>query len=348
MLDNKDHTFVIAEAGSNWKAGTYEEDLARARKLIEVASDAGADAVKFQTFRTETVYVPNAGVVDYLGEKGIKQSINEIFENLSMPYEMIPELARFCKDKKIMFMSTPFSVEDVRQIDPYVEIHKVASYEINHIRLVEEICKTKKPIIISTGASTPDEISFVVDLVEKNGGGPFALMQCTSKYPCPISALNLSVIPNLKESYHVPVGLSDHSIEPDIAPLVAVGLGASVVEKHFTLDKNLEGPDHGFALNPEELRLMIRAIREADSAKGPGKKIILKEEEELRRFATRAIQATKDITKGEVLVEGQNFDILRPGNQPRGAEPRFTSLISHRHAKRDIKRGSGITLSDCE
>ena len=342
-LGNPKHVFVIAEAGSNWKCGTYEEDLEQAKKLIKVAAKAGADAVKFQTYKPETIYVPEAGMSNYLSEHGIKQSINDIFEHLSMPYEMIPELHKYCKQENIMFMSTPFSIKDATEVDPYVEIHKVASFEINHVRLVEFLSQTKKPMIISTGASTYDEIDFAVNLVKNKAGNELTLMQCTSKYPCSMDALNLSVIPAMKSRYNIPIGLSDHSMDPIIAPVMAVALGATTIEKHFTLDRNLPGPDHPFALIPSELENMVKSIRSAEKAIGSGKKEILSEEFELRQFATRAIQAITDISKGEILKEGVNFEVLRPGNRARGIESRFLSTINGRRAKHDIKRGDGIT-----
>lgn len=341
--ENRNHVFVIAEAGSNWKCGTYEEDLERGKQLIRVAAKAGADAVKFQTYKPETIYVPDAGQSEYLSEYGVKKNINKIFEDLSMPYEMIPQLAKFCKQEKIMFMSTPFSIQDAKAVDPYVEIHKVASFEINHLRLLEFLADTQKPILISTGASTYDEVDFVVDRIRKRGNDKIVLLQCTSKYPCPLDALNLSVIPNMRERYKIPIGFSDHSIEPVIAPVLAVGLEACVIEKHFTLDRNLSGPDHPFALIPSELDLMIRSIRHAESSLGSDKKKILKEELELRQFATRAIQAIRNISKGETLQEGVNFDILRPGNRIRGIEPRFLETVEGKKATSDIKIGDGIT-----
>lgn len=341
-LDDSSHTFVIAEAGSNWKCGSYEEDLEQAKKLIKVAVKAGADAVKFQTYKPETTYVESAGKSEYLAEHGINKSINEIFEHLSMPYEMIPELARFCQQENIMFMSTPFSIQDAKEIDPFVEIHKVASFEINHVRLIEFLADTEKPIIISTGASTFDEIDFAVNLVREKGNDMLVLMQCTSKYPSPIEALNLSVIPKMRSRYNVPVGLSDHSMDPFLAPVLAIGLGATIIEKHFTLDRKLPGPDHPFALNPPELELMIKTIRNAEKTKGSGKKEILGEEIELRRFATRSLQAVKDISKGDILKEGINFDVLRPGNRTRGLEARFLTSLNGKRSKRDVKKGEGI------
>lgn len=354
MVRNKDffwndpyHTFVIAEAGSNWKAGSYKEDLQRAKRLIEIASEAGADAIKFQTYRPETVYVPNAGQIKYLSKVQKDDNINEMFKKLSMPYEMLSELAKYCKKNKIMFMSTPFSVQDAKQIDPYVKVHKVASYEINHIRLLEFLSQTKKPVLISTGASTFNEIDFAVNLMKRNKSGPIVLLQCTSKYPAPIDALNILVIPKLKEKYQVPVGFSDHSFDPLIGPLMAVGMGATIIEKHFTLDRNFSGPDHAFALIPEELKKMISYVRLADKAKGSGDKEILKEEQELHRFATRSVQAIRNISKGEILEEGVNIDILRPGRQKRGAEPRFLYKIMGKKSVRNLKIGEGIMLNDC-
>jgi len=347
IFDNPSHTFIIAEAGSNWKVGSYEEDLKMATQLIDIAVKAGADAVKFQTFRSENVYVSNAGQVDYLADVTSKKDINEILGDLSMPYQMLPELSKHCKDNNIIFMSTPFSVQDAKQVDPFVTIHKIASYEINHIRLLEFIANTKKPVLISTGASTYNEIDFAVNIMKENNAGQIGLLQCTSKYPSPLEALNLSVIPKLKDRYQVPVGLSDHSMDPLIGPLIAIGNGATVIEKHFTLDRNLKGPDHAFALTPNELSIMVKSIRDADKAKGNGEKLILQEEQELHQFATRAIQAIKNISKGEEIREGVNVDILRPGNQKRGADPRFLYKINGKKALRNISIGEGILQEDC-
>jgi N-acetylneuraminate synthase len=342
-LQDPYHTFIIAEAGSNWKCGSYSDDLEQARELIKTAAKAGADAVKFQTYRSETVYATNAGKSNYLAEHGIHENINDILEHLSMPYEMIPELAEFCKQENIIFMSTPFSIQDAKHVDPYVQIHKIASYEINHIRLLEFLAETKKPILISTGASTYTEIDFAINVIRKKENHRIGLMQCTAKYPSPLEALNLFVIPQMKSRYNLPVGLSDHSMDPIVGPLLAIGLGATIIEKHFTLDRNLSGPDHKFALIPTELELMISSIRKADMAKGSGNKEILKEELELRRYATRSIQAIRKISKGEVLREGFNFEVLRPGNRSRGMEPRYLTELNGKKATKDIEEGEGIT-----
>ena len=259
-----------------------------------------------------------------------------------MPYKMIPELSNYCKKEKILFMSTPFSVEDAKQIDPFVSIHKVASYEINHIRLLEFLASTGKPIILSTGASTYDDIDFAMKILKNHNVSKIGILQCTSKYPSNFTSLNLNVIPNLKSRYGVAVGLSDHSENPLIAPIMSVGLGATIIEKHFTLDRNLSGPDHAFALIPEELALMIDSIRNADLAKGTGQKEILDEEKELHKFATRSIQAISKIKKGDILKEGFNFEILRPGEQNRGLDAKFLNQVNGKKSTKDLDIGEGI------
>ncbi|MCH6574614.1 MAG: N-acetylneuraminate synthase family protein [Bacteroidetes bacterium] len=206
FLNNPNHIFVIAEAGSNWKAGTLDEDLSRATKLIQIAAKSGSDAVKFQTYKAETVYVQNAGQSKYLTERGVNENIHDIFKKFSMPYSMLKSLYDECLKNNILFMSTPFSVSDAKEINQYVSVHKVASYELNHIRLLEFLAKTNKPIILSTGASNYEEIDFAIDLLRENGANFISLMQSTSKYPAPLESLNLSVIPEMKRKYNLLIG----------------------------------------------------------------------------------------------------------------------------------------------
>lgn len=339
--------FIIAEAGSNWRMGTPDRDMKMAKELIQAASEAGADAIKFQTYRAETVYVSNAGEYNYLDD-GSSESITDIFKDLSMPYEMIPELSDFSKTNSIEFMSTPFSINDAKAIDPYVERHKIASYEIGHPDLLEYVAKTGKPLILSTGGATIDEIKWAVDFYHSNGGKEISLMQNTSKYPAPLSTLNLRVIPSLKKTFNVPVGFSDHSRDPILAPIAAVALGATIIEKHFTLHNKLPGPDHSFAITSEELKKMVQAIRDCEESLGSDEKFVQKDEDELRNFAQRGIQAVKNISKGEVFQQGQNIDILRPGTQNKGLHPKFLKEIVGKKASRDILLGDGIVLGDYE
>ena len=338
--------FIIAEAGSNWKAGSLKEDLAMAKALVDAAAAAGADAVKFQTYRAETVYVPNAGTSDYLAASGIRESISDIFKRLAMPYEMLPVLAAHCRKRKIEFMSSAFSEEDFRKVDPFVKRHKIASYEISHAPLIAVAARSKKPLILSTGAATLEDIDWAVRYFKRCGGRGLSLLQCTAKYPAPASALNLRAIPFLAARYGVPVGLSDHSRDPFLAPVAAAALGAALIEKHFTFDNGLPGPDHKFAITTDELAFLVKAVRACEAALGAGEKKVLPEEKELKLFAQRAVQAMRDIRKGEKLLADVNIGILRPGKQRQGMHPRFLKEAAGKKARRTIKRGEGVLRSD--
>jgi sialic acid synthase SpsE len=345
-MTDAQHVFVVAEAASNWRLGTPDRDRQMARALVNVAVEAGADAVKFQTYRARDTYVVDAGASDYLADLGIHRSINEIFVDLEMPYELVGEIAADCHRAGIEFMSTPFSVADAEAVDPYVRRHKVASYEINHVRLLQWLAATGKPLIISTGAATEDDIDYCLTTVRGAGAQDITLLQCTSSYPAPPDSLNLTAIPWLGQRFGVPAGFSDHSRDPIVGPVAAVALGATVIEKHFTIDNRLPGPDHAFALEPEELTAMVRAIRAAEQARGDGVKAVGSHETELRRFAVRAIQATRDIEPGDSLVEGDNIDVLRPGKRSIGMHPRHLDALRGRQAARHIPAGEGIRPGD--
>jgi N-acetylneuraminate synthase len=338
--------FIIAEAGSNWRLGNYERDLKMSRTLIDAAFEAGCDAIKFQTYRSHTVYAPNAGQSDYLSESGFVEDIKAIFDDLSMPYEMIPLLASYCESVGIEFMSSAFSRQDFEALDPYVKRHKIASYEISHIRLLELAAKTKKPLILSTGASEVSDIEYAISYFLGHGGHDLTLLQCSAQYPAKPCAMNLQTIPWMQSYFKLPVGLSDHSSDPFAAPIAAVALGASVIEKHFTLDRRLPGPDHAFAVEPAELKEMVKMIRMTEEMRGAAQKRIFEEEEELFHFARRRLQALTDIKQGEKFVEDKNVAILRPGKQPSGAHPRFIDSLVGKKATRLIKAGEGVQLGD--
>ncbi len=344
-LNDPSHLFIIAEAGSNWKRGTIKQDISQAKKLIKTAALCGADAIKFQTYDS-SVYVENAGTSNYLSKKGLKKNINDLFDEFSMSYSMLPKLKQLCLEYNIEFMSTPFSVNDVNAIDKFVNIHKLASYEINHIPMLHALAKTKKPIIISTGASTYEEIDFAIKTIKKLHNNKICLLQCTSKYPAKLESLNLSVIPTLKNKYKLPVGFSDHSLDPVIAPLTALGLGATIIEKHFTLNKTFDGPDHYFSLDPTQLKTMITSLRNSKLSIGNPVKYIHDDEKELRNFAHRSIQAIKFINPGDNFILGENIDILRSGNRKRGLDPRFLQKILNKKSNKRINTGDGIFLKD--
>lgn len=340
--------YIIAEAGSNWRMGTSSRDLAMGHALIDVAKETGCDAVKFQTYKSHTVYVANAGESDYLAESGIKESINEIFDDLAMPYDMIEKLAAYARTKQIDFMSTPFSVDDADAVDPFVMLHKVASYEISHTELQAHLARKGKPIIFSTGASTYEDIDFAFEHLKKSGARQLGILQCTAKYPAPLEAINVAEVTALRERYGVPVGLSDHSREATVAPAAAVALGACIIEKHYTLDNRLPGADHPFAVEPDELRAMVDAIRATERARGRAGKEIHAAERELYAFARRGLQATRAISAGEVIKLNENVAILRPGKRTLGAHPRYLERLEGRRMRRAIALGEGVAVDDVE
>jgi N-acetylneuraminate synthase len=337
---------IIAEAGSNWRMGTGKRDREMAKTLIDIAVEAGADAVKFQVFHPETIYVKNAGVADYLAKAGNKEDIQSIFVDLAMPDEMVEELFLMCKQAKIEFMATAFSPANFATVNPYVHQHKIASYEIGHIHLLKLAAESGKPLLLSTGAATPDEIEWAVSTFRKFGGKCLTLLQCTACYPAPAESMNLNVLHWLKTRFNVSVGLSDHSRHPIAAPVAAVALGASVIEKHFTLNNRLPGPDHAFALLPNELKELVVAVRNVEEMLGAPIKIVDEHERELRSFARRGLQAIDDIDKGDQLIEGSNFAILRPGEQVQGIHPKFLPEVEGKHATRKILYGEGLQHGD--
>lgn len=343
---DREGVFVIAEAGSNWRMGSPKRDLAMAKSLIEAAADAKADAVKFQTFSADSVYVANAGESDYLARAGYKESIRDIFSDLAMPHEMIPQLADHCRRCGLEFMSAAFSPADFAAVDPHVAVHKIASYEISHLRLLELAARSGKPLVLSTGAAEGADIAWAVDTFRKSGGEKLCLMQCTAKYPAPLDSMNLAAIPWMKARFKTAVGLSDHSRHPTLAPVAAVALGARVIEKHFTLSNRLPGPDHSFALTPPELAEMVAAVRQAELMSGQGGKEILPVEQELAAFARRGLQAVRDIKAGQVLREGDNYNILRPGRQKPGLHPKYIDRCEGKAAAKDIPAGQGLEVGD--
>lgn len=337
---------IIAEAGSNWRMGSFSRDLSMAKALIDAAKESGCQAIKFQVFRAKKTYVENAGVADYLSEKGIDQEVSSLFRDLEMPYEMLPMLYEECQKRSIEFMATAFSLSDLQKIDPFVDCHKVASYELGHVRLLQELAKIKKPLLISTGAATYDEIEWALQTLQKQASGPVTLMQCVAQYPAMLDNCNVRVLEDFRRRFQLPLGLSDHSCHPTLAPVCAVALGASVIEKHFTLDKRLPGPDHAFAVTPKEMKELVQNVQGALKTLGEPIKKVCCDEKPLRSFACRSVQATSSIQEGEALLEGVNVDILRSGKQEKGVHPRYLVDIEGKRARRDIPCGAGIQMGD--
>ena len=332
-------TYVIAEAGSN-----HNGSLETARELIDVAADAGADAVKFQTFRADDLYVENSGGVEYLDDD---RSIYDIIESMEMPYEWIPDLYEHCRDRGVHFLSTPFDERSADHLAEYVPAWKVASYTSSHHPFLRHLADTDKPVIMSTGAHDHEEVADSAEVLREAGVDALALLHCVAAYPTPLADANVRVVETLRESLDVQSGLSDHTLDPVVAPSAAVALGATVVEKHFTLNKTMAGPDHEFALEPDELDRMVTAVRETERALGSGDVRVLDVEDELYEKARRGIHAVEDIVAGETVTE-DDVRVLRPGERERGLHPRFYDEVVGKTAARDVETGSGIEWSDLE
>lgn len=331
--------FIIAEAGSN-----HDGDLEQAKRLIQVAAEAGAQAVKFQVFRASRLYTRSAGMSDYLQ---LKKSIYDVIAEMETPYEWLPVLAETCRRFDILFLASAFDEESIDRIDPFVDAHKIASYEMTHLPMVQYIARKKKPIFISTGTATLAEVEETVRTLKECGTSGFALLQCTAAYPAPLDSLNLRAIPNMKKAFGVPVGLSDHSRDPILAPIAAVACGADVLEKHFTLGNHLPGPDHPFAIEPPELSELVHRVREAESSLGTGEKTVQLVEQELRKFARRSIFSIRNIDKGEVLGQ-DNIAVLRCGKLPGHMEPKHYPALLGKKARRKIPAETAIGNEDFE
>ena len=331
--------YVIAEAGSNHN-GSLETALA----LIDVAADAGADAVKFQGFRARTLYPKTAGKSDYLGDP---RAIYDIIEAMELTPEWLPTLARHCARRGVHFLCTPFDEEWVERLDPFVPAFKLASYELSHLPLARAVLGKKKPVFASTGAHTLDEVRPLLDVARETGNHALVVLQCTAAYPTPPAAVNARAMVTLREATGGLVGLSDHSRDPIIAPVVAVALGASVIEKHFTLSNRLPGPDQKFAVEPHELARLVRAVRDAEAVLGTGDKTLQPVEQELRQFARRSVFAVRPIRAGDTFSTA-NVGVLRNGVNVPGLSPAAYPRLLGRRAARDIAADAPITAAMVE
>ncbi len=329
--------FLIAEAGSN-----HNGSLDMANALIDAAAEAGADAVKFQTFSAKRLYPKSAGSSDYLGDA---RSIYDIIASLETPSEWWPSLSQRAHRLGLAFLSSPFHEEAVALLEPYVDAFKIASYEMTHLPLLREVARTGKPVIMSTGASTLAEVEHAVAAVREAGCTSLVVLQCTAAYPSPLGSINVRALVTIRDRLGVPTGLSDHSKEPALAPMAAAALGASVIEKHYTLSRRLPGPDHAFAIEPAGLAELVTGVRAIELALGTGEKIVQPVEDELRQFARRALFTTRAVKKGEPLTR-ENVDVLRRGKRGDGLAPELLDTILGKPAARDLEPEALLTLSD--
>jgi len=330
-----DHpVFIIAEAGVN-NNGKIE----LAKKMIDVAKRAGADAVKFQTFRTENFVIQNAPKAIYQKKITKGKSQFEMLKKLELSFDEFNKLFNYCKMKKIIFLSTPFDMQSAEFLHKLgVAAFKIGSGDLTNIPLLLQIAKYGKPIILSTGMSTMAEIKDAVKAIYSAKNKKLILLQCTSSYPAEFNDVNLSAMNTLRKKLNVSVGYSDHTKGIEIST-AAVAMGATVIEKHFTLGKNQEGPDHKISLIPNELKDLINSIRNVEKAFGDGMKQMVKSEREIRRIARKSIVASCDIPKG-MIIEECMLAIKRPGI---GIEPKYFKRLIGKKAKRIIKKNQVFT-----
>ncbi|HEC1543066.1 TPA: N-acetylneuraminate synthase [Campylobacter upsaliensis] len=300
---------IIAEAGVN-----HNGDINLAKKLIEQAAKAGADVVKFQTFKANSCVSVSAKKAKYQLETTAKEESQlEMIQKLELSYESHFELMKHCKKHGIAFLSTPFdleSVEFLRGLDlPYF---KIPSGEITNLPYLKAVAKCKKRVLLSTGMANLGEIEATLTILRKNGTRNITLLHCNTEYPTPFEDVNLNALKTLKEAFKLEVGYSDHT-EGIVASLGAVALGAVVIEKHFTLDKTMEGPDHRASLEFEELKALCKGIRELEKALGSGIKKASKSEAKNKIIARKSLVAKREIQKGEKFSE-QNLTTKRPGS----------------------------------
>jgi N,N'-diacetyllegionaminate synthase len=330
----KPHVFIIAEAGVN-----HNGSLELAYKLVDAAKEANADCVKFQTYITENDTAVNCEKAEYQKTEQ-QESQYELLKKLELSFDDFRKIQEYCKKKGIMFLSTPFDIESLKFLEEiHMPIWKIASSEVENFQLLREMAKTHKPIILSTGMCTIEEISNAVDVLKKYGAGEIKILHCNTQYPTPMEDVNLKAMYELKSMFQCDIGYSDHTQGIEV-PIAAVAMGATIIEKHFTLDRNMEGPDHVASLNPLELKEMVQAIRNVEKAIGTGKKVPSNSEKGNRIAARKSIFARCEIKKGQKFTE-ENIIAKRPGG---GVNPMRWEEVIGTCAVRNFKRDEMIEL----
>ena len=328
---------IIAEAGVN-----HNGNLDLALKMVDEAKRAGADIVKFQTAIPEKVISKYADKAEYQKKTtGNEESQLEMCKRIHLKLSDYDIIKKYCEEVGIEFLSTPFDLESIDYLEKLdIRLWKIPSGEITNLPYLIKIAKTGKPVIMSTGMSELNEVEEAVNVLKENGAGEITLLHCTTEYPAPFESVNLRAMNTLREKFETEVGYSDHTVGFEAAVAAAV-LGASVIEKHFTLNHNMEGPDHKASLEPEEFEIMVNNIRLIEKALGDGVKQPAEAEKKNIAIARKSIVAAKDIKKGEVLTE-DNITVKRPGN---GISPMRWFEVLGTEAVRDFGEDELIELS---
>jgi pseudaminic acid synthase len=326
--------YIIAELSAN-----HNQDFNQAVKLIHAAKEAGADAVKIQTYTPDTMTIDCDNEYFNIGKGTIWEgnNLHSLYREAYTPWEWQPELKKIANDLGMDLFSTPFdysSIDFLESMD--VPAYKVASFEIVDIPLIRKIAQTGKPVILSTGMASLAEIEEAIHIIRKEGNDQIALLKCTSAYPALPEEMNLRTIPHLAEMFDVPVGLSDHTLGISV-PVAAVALGACIIEKHFTLSRQKPGPDSAFSIEPPEFNAMVKAIRETEKALGRVCYKVSEHEKDSQVFR-RSLFVVKDMKKGESFTE-ENVRSIRPGF---GLHPRYLEIVIGRLASCDIDRGTPL------
>ena len=330
-----ERTLIIAEAGVN-----HNGDINLAKQLVDVAKEAGADVVKFQTAKVDSLVTQTAGLAQYqtASTKNIKTQ-REMLQRLLLDYDEFYLLAEYCKEVGIEFLSTPFDIESIHFLKKMVNFWKIPSGEVTNLPYLKEIAGTGKDIVMSTGMCDLDEIMSAIEALKCSGAGKISLLHCTTEYPAPYKEINLRAIQTLKDKFGLPVGYSDHTLGVE-ASVAAVALGATIIEKHFTLDRDMDGPDHKASLEPQELYTLVQSVRNVEAALGDGKKGVTDCEKENRIVARKSIVAKCQIKKGEELTESK-LTTKRPGT---GISPMQWYSVLGTKAVHDFKEDDMIEL----
>jgi N-acetylneuraminate synthase/N,N'-diacetyllegionaminate synthase len=331
FFGSEGRVFIVSEIGSN-----HNRSLALAKEMVDASAEAGADAAKFQVYSAPTLY--SAKDDERLGYDGA--NVTKLIESVATPREWLPELSAYCAKKGVLFFASPFDMAAVDELDAVSELFKIASFEIVDLPLIRHAASKGKPMIIATGLANMGEIEDALSVCREAGNEDVALLQCASCYPASASIMNLRSMETMRRAFGVPTGLSDHTLGIHIS-VAAAALGASIIEKHFTMDRTMKGPDHSFAIEPPELTELVRQIREVESALGNGMKTGPAEEELVSYgYARRSLHARADIKRGTVITEDMLIS-KRPGH---GIRPKYMSWVAGRRAARDIAGDSWITM----
>ena len=301
--------YIIAEAGVN-----HNGSLDLALKLCDVAKEAGVDAVKFQTWKTENIVTASARQAAYQTENtGVEEGQYDMLKKLELSYTQFEEIQHYCKKIGIDFLSTPDEEESLEFLMNTLQLPlvKIGSGEVTNIPYLRTIASYQKPVILSTGMSTLAQVAVAYDTLINAGAPSVSLLHCTTNYPCPYDEVNLRAMQTLKDAFKCRVGYSDHTMGTEI-PVAAIAMGAEIIEKHFTLDRNMEGPDHKASLEPQEMKLMVQQIRHIETALGDGIKRPNKSEAENAKVVQKSILAKRVIRKGE-LLSADNLTVKRAG-----------------------------------